>query len=708
MHRTFPKPIARDPADSETNPSSAAPSHNGDVILSSQFPLAGHLPAIATSPLSIHHPASIPQRKSPHFDLTETIQHANNVDSRLRSPPTMTFPRPAHVVPDNRPPPSPPAFLTDAPEAAASPTARTDSPPLQRINTKQICEEHDTLRDLRDTLMGVRFQLQARKNDIRKVRAETGAREGAVIQQIRLFLHDSGLELPAATQKALDEVYALRDRLGQLEVDYGDAEERYHQQEIQYDEKELKFIDSIAADINDVATETKADVSGVTMADMKTFDGTSSQGSNAGHPSTLQVGSTNVTTRNAEPNVQTSSQLPRASPSQVTTSSRERPELFQSFKLSLNKQLLRRPHDWPMKEQRIKEWFDDILSHSRYERASESCYHHANRALLERQDDETGIESNRQLVGDAVSDALEKSSCSEYSGDDRSPRNSIMDIPEMSTEAGNLESTSQCAAFHPTEHALAPLGDILIPETLVSSDFLESDEDEEALFSNDGHRVDAAANSVSTAPQEMRCLERTEPDRLARCWTEQSSGLQDESPQRDRLYRTTCNSVAPFEHANNKEEIQGNLSAHHRNRPKADVRRPPRPVSECEQDAIDAVESSQYSNTLEQPRPAPDLKHIVGESDPRDVPPPLSTHQTISHFPDCGCITPRLTHDSSLSASIRSIEEVSASRPTIEILQLMPRFDNLGPRKPRMIDLDWGSFDIQHKARVEVFDTCVP
>ena len=140
-------------------------------------------------------------------------------------------------------PPPPPDSLKDA-------DPHDSHTPSQYRALDRIEQQHEDLRDSRDHLMGSRYRLQSNRQEVRKVREETGAKEGSAINQLRVFLHENGIELPWNIEKALNDVHDVRDRLGSLEAEYGEAEDKYNMQELQYTQKEMRFIDNLLNDEN--------------------------------------------------------------------------------------------------------------------------------------------------------------------------------------------------------------------------------------------------------------------------------------------------------------------------------------------------------------------------------------------------------------------------------------------------------------------------
>ena len=93
--------------------------------------------------------------------------------------------------------------------------------------------------------MGTRFRMQAKRKGVRMVREQTGTKEGYLIHQLRQFLHEKQIELPPEVQNAWDQVDVSRDKLGLLEAEYDEVEEKYHGQEIRYTTDEAKFVDNL-------------------------------------------------------------------------------------------------------------------------------------------------------------------------------------------------------------------------------------------------------------------------------------------------------------------------------------------------------------------------------------------------------------------------------------------------------------------------------
>lgn len=114
--------------------------------------------------------------------------------------------------------------------------------------------DQEDLRDSRDEYTGFRFHLQSRRTDLRKLREETASKIGSAENQLRQFLHTLSIELPQAIRDTFDEVSALRDRLGLLEVEYDESEGRYNRLEYTYTQKEARFVDQLPGSFLELGT----------------------------------------------------------------------------------------------------------------------------------------------------------------------------------------------------------------------------------------------------------------------------------------------------------------------------------------------------------------------------------------------------------------------------------------------------------------------
>ncbi|CAO2654005.1 Nn.00g107380.m01.CDS01 [Neocucurbitaria sp. VM-36] len=144
--------------------------------------------------------------------------------------------------------PPPPLFeirLPPPPEFTAG-TVPSHTPVVERhAFAERIDLEQEELRDSRDEVLGSRFRLQAKRNELRDLREETGAKDGSVFNLLRRYLHESNVNIPRDIEEAFNEASSLRDRLGILEAEYDEAEINYNRLEWNYTRKESHFVEAL-------------------------------------------------------------------------------------------------------------------------------------------------------------------------------------------------------------------------------------------------------------------------------------------------------------------------------------------------------------------------------------------------------------------------------------------------------------------------------
>jgi hypothetical protein len=157
-------------------------------------------------------------------------------------PPLMVYP----------PPPPPPISVTEMNTPPPPP-----KPPSNGIYSSLIPEapqsavlnnlsyEQESLRDLREKLVGARFSLAAKRSELRNLHIETGAKDGHVFNLLRQYLNERRTDLPRDIDESLRDASALRDRLGLLEVEYDEAEIRYNALEWSYSRRETRFVEDL-------------------------------------------------------------------------------------------------------------------------------------------------------------------------------------------------------------------------------------------------------------------------------------------------------------------------------------------------------------------------------------------------------------------------------------------------------------------------------
>lgn len=102
-------------------------------------------------------------------------------------------------------------------------------------------QELDHLRDARDAMMGDRFRLRSKRNELRSIRNEASAKDGSIFNMLRQWLRRH--KIPQQIEDRFDEASNLRDQLGQLEAEYDEAEMKYDEIEWNYTRKESKIVD---------------------------------------------------------------------------------------------------------------------------------------------------------------------------------------------------------------------------------------------------------------------------------------------------------------------------------------------------------------------------------------------------------------------------------------------------------------------------------
>lgn len=109
----------------------------------------------------------------------------------------------------------------------------------------KLDNEQQSLRDLRDKLVGARFSVAAKRKELRDLHIKTGAKDGYVFNLLRQYLNEIGADLPGDIENALTDASLLRDRLGLLEVGYDEAEANYNTLEWKYSHRETRFVEEL-------------------------------------------------------------------------------------------------------------------------------------------------------------------------------------------------------------------------------------------------------------------------------------------------------------------------------------------------------------------------------------------------------------------------------------------------------------------------------
>jgi hypothetical protein len=109
--------------------------------------------------------------------------------------------------------------------------------------TEDLHVVQEELRDTREALLGVRIRLRTKRHENREIRQRAEATIGNAFNLVRKYLLKQNSLLPSHISEALRNVDEVRDKLGNTEADYDDAEEQYNRQEWSYTQLEENLID---------------------------------------------------------------------------------------------------------------------------------------------------------------------------------------------------------------------------------------------------------------------------------------------------------------------------------------------------------------------------------------------------------------------------------------------------------------------------------
>jgi len=157
--------------------------------------------------------------------------------------------QPMHLPRRLRPPPPPPVLPPSGLNLPPPPQNETgDTPNLVPISRRDIFVERldgeqDNLRDARDSLMGSRFRLRAKRRELREARTVASVKYGSLFNILRQHAHEHNL--PDHIKEELEAVSDVRDYLGPMEANYDELEMEYDTQEWNYTRQESRFIDGL-------------------------------------------------------------------------------------------------------------------------------------------------------------------------------------------------------------------------------------------------------------------------------------------------------------------------------------------------------------------------------------------------------------------------------------------------------------------------------
>ncbi|KAI4644473.1 hypothetical protein J4E93_006376 [Alternaria ventricosa] len=147
-------------------------------------------------------------------------------------------PPPISIAEINAPPP-PPMPTPYGPHSNLIPEAS------RRAALNKLDNEQQSLRDLRDKLVGSRFSVAAMRKELHNLQIERSARDGYVFNLLRQYFNENGGILPRHIEEAFNEESTQRDRLGLLEAKYDEAEARYNTLEWTYSRRETRFVEEV-------------------------------------------------------------------------------------------------------------------------------------------------------------------------------------------------------------------------------------------------------------------------------------------------------------------------------------------------------------------------------------------------------------------------------------------------------------------------------
>lgn len=140
------------------------------------------------------------------------------------------------------PPPPPPPLSVG--QHNATPYMISSNDPIDRLSALQ-----EDLRDAREDLIGARFRLRTKRLALLKTQEKLVSRVRNVFDSTRQYLLTKDLDVPDHIEAAWLEIEAIRDPLGEQELDYDQTEKDYNLEEWRYTGKEKRFLETIASHI---------------------------------------------------------------------------------------------------------------------------------------------------------------------------------------------------------------------------------------------------------------------------------------------------------------------------------------------------------------------------------------------------------------------------------------------------------------------------
>lgn len=279
---------------------------------------------------------------------------------------------PGFFIPPSLPPPPPLSGLDLPPPPEFTPGVFPSQIPVagQQTFVDRIDEEQEELRDSRDELLGSRFRLQAKRDELRSLREKTGATDGYAFNLLRRYLHESNTNIPHDIEKAFNEASLLRDRLGILETEYEYDETSYNKLEWNYTRKESQFVEALVE--NDLGPNS-------TLKRTATEPRTADSNHQSGEFPDTWIGPVHYNGNGPGTNLQALDELVDhdLTPSNYAISNIRRGASLRSNgsaarstkRLSENSPFPHAQSNWLAKVQRIDEWLLDMISNSPLQKA---------------------------------------------------------------------------------------------------------------------------------------------------------------------------------------------------------------------------------------------------------------------------------------------------------------------------------------------------
>ncbi|KAH8727753.1 hypothetical protein GQ44DRAFT_769823 [Phaeosphaeriaceae sp. PMI808] len=155
------------------------------------------------------------------------------------------------------PPPPPPSYSVQSDFEVYSSPGNDVDPSQYAGNITHIERRQDALRDAHDGYVGSRFRLKEQRETLRNRREQAGIQASLAFGLFHNLLLQQKTQLPAEIADAFSEASALRDNLGQLDIEYDEMEDAYNTLEWNYKKIEDKFVQEFAggSKLSGVSTE---------------------------------------------------------------------------------------------------------------------------------------------------------------------------------------------------------------------------------------------------------------------------------------------------------------------------------------------------------------------------------------------------------------------------------------------------------------------